>query len=77
MQLDTPMFYQAVMANAISFAVVTWDTGIKVVSSQLVTFEEVVEQRIPTKLPEIMDNTSHPLYKTINNLRSNYNCLIL
>ena len=65
--------------SATFFVVVCWGTVIKVrhtnrlnemirktgsvVGSQLATFDEVVEQRMLTKLLAIMDNTSNPLHK--------------
>ena len=68
--------HQSVVARAIFFAVIFWGTGIKandasrrnkvsriagsVVGSRLATLEEVLEQRMPTTLLAIMNNTSHP-----------------
>lgn len=69
-------FYQSVVASAIFFAAVSWGAGIKdkgtdaleqlirqvesVVESNLVTREEVAEDRMLAKLLAIMDNPSHP-----------------
>ena len=66
----------SVVASAILCAVVCWSAGIKandanrlndpirkagsVVGSRSATLEEVVKQRMSTKLLVIMDNTSHP-----------------
>ena len=70
------MFYQSVVASTIFFAVVSWGAGIKakdanrlnklikkagsVVGSELITLEEVVEDRMLSKLLAIMDPASHP-----------------
>ena len=72
------ILYQSAFASAI-FAVVGWDTDIEVkdanrlnqlirkagsiVGSRLATLEEVVEQRMPTNLLVIMENTSNPLHE--------------
>ncbi|KAK0132216.1 hypothetical protein N1851_032980 [Merluccius polli] len=70
------MFHQSVVVSTIFFAAVSWGAGIKakdanrlnklirkaeyVVSSKLVTLEEVVEDRMLAKLLAIMDNPSPP-----------------
>ena len=77
------MFYQCVMVSAI-FAVVCLGTGIKamntnkwntkavsVVGSELATLKEVVEQRMPTKLMAIMNN-SQPRHEPMSILRSSF-----
>lgn len=73
-------FYQSILASIIFFGVVCLGTGNNtkdasrpnkmlrkvesVVSSWLVNLEEVLEQRMPTKLLGVMDNTSHPVHET-------------
>ena len=82
------MFYQSVVASTIFFAVVSWGVGIRtkdanrlnklikkaesVVGSQLVTVEEVVEERMLAKLLATMANSSHPLHTTLDQLRSSF-----
>ena len=82
------MFYQSVVASTIFFAVVSWGAGIRtkdanrlnklikkaksVVGSQLVTVEEVVEERMLAKLLATMANPSHPLHTTLDQLRSSF-----
>ena len=79
------MFYQSVVASTIFFTVVSWGVGIKgreqiinsskraesVVGSKLVTLEEV-EDRTLAELLAIMDSASHPLHKTLDNLKSSF-----
>ncbi len=88
------MFYQSVMASTLFFVVVCWGAGIKkkdanrlnklfkkaqsVVGMKLSTMEEVAEDRIHSKLHKIMENATHPLYKTLVKLKSSLsNRLIL
>ena len=83
------MFYQSVVASTIFFTVVSWGAGIKakdanrlnklikkagsVVGSELVTLEEVVEDRMLSKLLAIMDPASHPPHRTLDKLKSSFN----
>ena len=82
------MFYQSVAESTISLAVVSWGEGIKakdanrrnklikkaesVVDSVLVTLEEVVVDRMLGTLLAIVDNVSHPVNKTLDELESSF-----
>ena len=79
------MFYQSVVASAISFAAVCWGGGIgsggasklnklvrkvsSVVGMKLDGVEAVIERRMRGKLQAIVDNPSHPLYAELRQLR--------
>ena len=83
-KLMRQMFYQSVVTSTIFFPVVSWGAGIKVkdanrlnelkktgsvVGSELVTLVEVVEDRMLAKLLAIIDHASHPLHKTLDELK--------
>ena len=46
--------------------------GSRLTSSNLVNLEEMAEDRILVKLLEIMDNVSHLLHKTVEELKSSF-----
>ena len=87
------MFYESVVASTIFFAVVSWVAGIKakdanrlnklikkagsVVGSELVTPEEVAEDRRLGSLMVIMDNVSHPIHQTLDKLKSSFSSRLI
>ncbi|XP_029924017.1 olfactory receptor 52K2-like [Myripristis murdjan] len=82
------MFYQTVVASTLFFAVVCWGVGLRrreanklnklvkkaqsVVGVKLSTLQEMTEDRIRAKFLSIIDNTPHPLHKTLDSLQSTF-----
>ena len=81
-------FYDSVVASAIHYAAVCWAPGstewdrnrlnklVRRASStlgcSLDSVEEVRDRRVLAKVTSIMDNTSHPLHRTVEELRSSF-----
>ena len=86
-------FYDTVVASAVFYAIVCWGGGstdrdrkrlnklVKRASSvlgcPLDSIEEVADRRMLAKLTSIMDNTSHPLHHTVENLSSSFSTRLL
>ncbi|XP_062868152.1 phospholipid-transporting ATPase IC [Trichomycterus rosablanca] len=82
------IFYESVVASAILYAVACWGSRLKVadanrlnklirkasdvVGVELDSLTTVSERRMLSKLKSIMDNTSHPLYNTLERRRSTF-----
>ena len=81
-------FYDSIVASALLYAVVCWAPGsterdrkrlnklvrkaTSVLGCPLDSVEEVAERRVLSKLRSIMDNTSHPLHHTVEELSSSF-----
>lgn len=80
------MFYESVVADAILYAVVGWDSSLRVAETnrlskliqkassvlavELDPLHVVTERGMLSKLLSIMDNTSHPLHSALVGQRS-------
>ena len=87
------VFYESVVASTILFAVTCWGSGLSVadnnrlsklirrasdvVGEELDTLTTVAERRMLSRLQSILDNVSHPLYDTLNQMRSSFSSRLL